>query len=79
MRLKFIMVVTLSRCCSQCRLFCSSVSLRNVSILVCLFQGKDGAVTCVAGEHWEAGASPWPLGRTGPAVSWLSGGGTLPS
>jgi len=43
-------------------------------------QREDGAVICVAGEHREADASPWPLGPRGPAVSWLSGGGgTLPS
>lgn len=72
------MVVMPSRCCSHCRLFCSSVSLRNISILVRLFQCKDGAVICVAGEHRVAGASPWPLGHMGPTVSWLSGGeGTL--
>ena len=74
------MVVTPSRCCSHCRLFCSSMSLRNISILVQLFQRKDGAVICVAGERREAGASPWPLGLMGPAVGWPSGGGgTLPS
>lgn len=47
MRLKFITLARLSRCCSHCQLFCSSVSLRNVSIFVWLLQGKDGAVVVV--------------------------------
>lgn len=62
MRLKFIVVVTLRRCCRHCELFCSSVSLRNISILMWLFQLKDGAVVCGGGEQREAGASLWPLG-----------------
>lgn len=74
------MLVTLSRCCSHCQLFCSSVSLRNISIFVWLLQCRDGAVVCVAGEHGKLLLLHGPRGIRNPAVSWLSGGGgTLPS
>lgn len=38
MRLKFIIVVMPSRCCSHWRLFCSSASLSDISVVVRLFQ-----------------------------------------
>lgn len=67
------MLATLSRCCSHCQLFCSSASLRNISIFVGLLQRKDGAVVCVAGEHRKL--LLLPRGIRDPAGSWLSGGG----
>lgn len=75
MRLKFIMLATLSRCCSHRQLFCSSASLRNVSIFVWLLQYKDGAVFCAAGEHRELLLLHGPRGIRDPAASWLWGGG----
>lgn len=80
MRLKFITLAMLSRCCSHCQLFCSSASLRNVSIFVWQLRCKDGAVVFVAGEHRKLLLLHGPRGIRHPAVSWLSGGGgTLPS
>lgn len=63
------MLVMLSRCCSHCQLFCSSVSLRNISIFVRLLQRKDGAVVCVAGEHRKLLLLHGPRGIRDPAVS----------
>lgn len=74
------MLATLSRCCSHRQLFCSSASLRNVSIFVWLLQYKDGAVFCAAGEHRELLLLHGPRGIRDPAASWLwGGGGTFPS